>query len=247
MIATSTASAATTPLAARATTTATKPLTSAPTIGTKAPKKTSTPSGTASGTPITATDEPDEDGVGEGDEDRAAHVGGQDRPDRTPAALMSGWLRRGNSEHAPAPDALAVEQEEDGGEERDGRPGEHLERDRRTRQRAGQQAVAVVLQGLPRLLEVVLQLQVVDVEVVAQPQPDLPQAVGERAAEVLERPADLDGQQRHDTSEPGHRDDEDDRGRHAARAADPALHDPHDRREQRTDEQRRRTPTGRPA
>ncbi len=98
----STSSAETTPSLARATTTATKPVTVAPTIGTKAPKNTRTPSGIASGTPMTATASPMKN-----PSTKAMRTVPRTYPvstthDRVPASRAPGWARSGSSETSHA-------------------------------------------------------------------------------------------------------------------------------------------------
>ena len=91
------------PASASATTTATKPLTNAPTIGTNAPKNTSAASGTASGTRRIRQREPDADRVHERDEHGPADVRREHQPAALPDLVHAVLAAAREQRDAPAP------------------------------------------------------------------------------------------------------------------------------------------------
>ena len=206
-------SAVTGPWSTSATRIATVPATVAPIIGTKAPRKTSTPSATTNGTSSQKATDHDADGVGE------RHQHG--RPDelrqrdpRHPARGVDPLAGGARGEpHQPGPDALPVGEEEVGREQHDEEAGDDVAQRRADLGDPGDHAVAAgaVGDGALDLLDVAVELGVADVQrAVAQPLPHLVEAGDDRAAEVAGARrhllADVREEQRHGAEAEHHHD-----------------------------------------
>ena len=206
-------SAWTGPSATRASSTATVPDTAAPTTGMNAPKKTSSAMPEANGTPRMAAPMPMP----------AASTAATTSVARVNADSWAQAIRPGGvhllacaareEPHRPAPDDLAVVEEEVEREHRDEEARHDVRRRQaRRRRRVGEGARA---QPLTRLVDVPRELGVGDPEGRVEPAPDLVDAVGDLRPDVVDLAGQLAADERQHPEDHRQRADHGDAGRHA--------------------------------
>ena len=106
----------------------------------------------------------DADGIHRCDEDLHLHERGEGDPASLPRSAHGLASTTREQTHDPRPDALAVDQDEQGREQGEQESGEHVTRRGSDRQRAGDECLAVFLDGCERLIDVRVDVGIVEVQ-----------------------------------------------------------------------------------